>query len=152
MNKVMLTNVAVVKKTFAHNEGKKAFMNLRIVSTEGKDNKTFLTVYAYDKLAEIIDKYVFPGSRINIEAKLKVAPRTTKSGDKIEEIQIVANNVEFISTPRKKDGTTEGDTTSPDEVGAASAVEEPVEEATDVPAASTGGFGMFAPDDDDVPF
>ena len=143
MNKVMLTNVAVVKKTFSHKEGKKAFMNLRVVSTEGKDNKTFLTVHAYEKLAENIDAYVFPGSRVNIEAKLKVAPRTTKSGDKIEEIQIVANNVEFIYTPRKKD--TEAETS-------VAAEEETVSPAMDT-AEPAVGYGVPMDDDDeDVPF
>ena len=129
-------------------------MKSKLIVIEGVDSsgKATQSKILYDKLAEIIDKYVFPGSRLNVEAKLKIAPRTTKSGDKIEEIQIVANNVEFISTPRKKDGTTEGDTASPVDAGPASVAEEVPDETPAASAAPSSGFGMFIPNDDDVPF
>ena len=103
MNTTILGNAGVVsKKMFAGNEGKKSFMILRVVLTE-RDVKTFVNVHVYDKLAELVDKYVVPGSKVNINGKLKTNPRTTKSGDKIEELVVVANTVEFLTSPKKKD-------------------------------------------------
>ena len=88
MNSVILGNVGCVSKKLFKSEGKKSFMVLRVVSAEQNDQKTYINVHIYDKLADIVDKYVVPGSKVNIGGRLKDNPRTTKSGDKISELVV----------------------------------------------------------------
>lgn len=154
MNTVILGNVGVVSKKLFKSDGKKPFMVLRVVSTEQNDQKTYVTVHVYDKLAEIVDKYVVPGSKVNINGKLKTNPRTTKSGDKIDELVVNANTVEFLSSPKKKaDGESKAteDTAAPAEAAPATAAPAPAAEEDTAPAAAYSAPADDE-DDDDLPF
>lgn len=154
MNTVILGNVGVVSKKLFKSDGKKPFMVLRVVSTEQNDQKTYVTVHVYDKLAEIVDKYVVPGSKVNINGKLKTNPRTTKSGDKIDELVVNANTIEFLSSPKKK---ADGDAKATE---AESAPAEAAPAASEASAAATSeeapAAAYSAPaddeDDEDLPF
>lgn len=148
MNTTILGNAGVVsKKMFAGSEGKKSFMILRVVLTE-RDVKTFINVHVYDKLAELVDKYVVPGSKVNINGKLKTNPRTTKSGDKIDELVVVANSVEFLSSPKKKDadGTDGGNPTPTSPTPAAN------NDAEDEAPAAVTAATEEDEEEDDLPF
>lgn len=148
MNSVILGNVGVVSKKLFNTEGKKPFMILRVVSNEQNDRKVFITCHVYDKLAVIVDKYVVPGSKINIQGRLSSNPRTTKSGDKIEELVITANTVEFLTSPKKK---SDGEQTDADSAATptTSAAPEVKEEA---PAAAPAPAPAVDDDDEDLPF
>ena len=144
MNSVILGNVGCVSKKLFKSEGKKSFMVLRVVSAEQNDQKTYINVHIYDKLADIVDKYVVPGSKVNIGGRLKDNPRTTKSGDKISELVVVASNVEFLSSPKKK-GSTEAPATPAE---TEKTPETPsVEDEPAAPAAPT----VSEPDDGEIP-
>ena len=143
MNTVILGNVGCVSKKLFKSEGKKSFMVLRVVSTEQKA-QVFINVHIYDKLADVVDKYIVPGSKVNIMGRLKDNPRTTKSGDKISELVVVASNVEFLSSPKKKDSTEAPATPAETE----KTPETPsVEDEPAAPAAPT----VSEPDDGEIP-
>lgn len=153
MNTVILGNVGVVSKKLFKSDGKKPFMVLRVVSTEQNDQKTYITVHVYDKLAEIVDKYVVPGSKVNINGKLKTNPRTTKSGDKIDELVVNANTIEFLSSPKKKgdgEATTEN-TAAPTETAPATS-EAPVTAATEEAPPAAAYSAPADDEDEDLPF
>lgn len=160
MNTVILGNVGCVAKKLFKSEGKKSFMVLRVVSTEQNDQKTYINVHIYDKLADVVDKYVMPGSKVNISGRLKDNPRTTKSGDKISELVVVASNVEFLSSPKKKESTTAAPATPAetentpetpsveDEPAAPAAPAVPEHDDGEIPASAFGAED----DDEDLPF
>ena len=149
MNEVMLTNAGVVSKKLFKSDGKKPFMVLRVVSTEQNDQKTYITVHVYDKLAENVDKFVVPGSKVNVKGRLKTNPRTTKSGDKIDELVVNAVTIEFLSSPKKKTDASAPaaeETAAPETAPAANAAVE-----TEAPA-STYSAPVDDEDDEELPF
>lgn len=157
MNTVILGNVGCVSKKLFKSDGKKSFLVMRVVSTEQKDQKTYINVHIYDKLADVVDKYVKPGSKVNISGRLKDNPRTTKSGDKISELVVVASTVEFLSSPKKDESTTEAPATPAETEKTPEAPSVEAEPATPaVPETDDGEIPASAfgaeDDDEDLPF
>ena len=147
MNLVMLGNVKVTKKEFYKNEGKKPFLKLIVVPNDQKDQKGYFVVQAYEKLAENTNKYVVPGSRINVEGTMKLSPRTTKHGDQAYDLLINARTIDYISSPKGKDENSSSGEVAPtatEEVATETAAEESavaetaVEETNEAPMS----FGM----------
>ena len=62
----------------------------------GDNDVVFLNVEAWDKTAELCEKYLKKGSGALIEGRLKQSTWTDKEGNKRSEILLVANRVVFV--------------------------------------------------------
>ena len=68
---------------------------------DGTRPTEFFNVVVWDKLADISLKYLTKGSKIGVLGKLQNRQYTTSTGEKRSVIEIVANEIEFISIKPK---------------------------------------------------
>lgn len=64
---------------------------------ETVNSTTWVNIVCYGKLADIVNEHVVKGSRVLIEGELAENSYTDKQGNKASGIQVVANNVRFLS-------------------------------------------------------
>ncbi len=81
---------AMLKFSLANNYYKKE-------NGEKKQSVMFFNVVAWEKLAEIMGKYLKKGMPVIVSGRLVVDKYTAKTGQEKTSIQIIANNIDFIS-------------------------------------------------------
>lgn len=84
----------------------------------GQREADFIDIVAFGKLAEITCKYMDKGRLIAVEGRLQTRSFETKDGQKRKAVEVVADNIQFLTPRPKRDDSQEG-------------IEAPVEE--DVP-------------------
>src|SRR5260370_34661263 len=71
---------------------------------QGKDQKPmWLNVTAWEKLAEIVEKYALKGMQVFVQGKLVMRPYKDKSGVDRQSIDIVASTVQLLE--KKQNGS-----------------------------------------------
>lgn len=68
--------------------------------TDGKYGADFINVTAYNKNAEILNKYCNKGDEIEIEGSLR-SSSYEKNGQKIYNTAIIANKIDFVQRTQK---------------------------------------------------
>lgn len=138
MNKVMLIgnvgqdpqiryidqNVCVAQIRLATTEKGYTLQN----GTQVPDRTEWHTVIFWRKQAELIEKYVKKGDKLYVEGKLQTRTWDDKQGIRHQAVEIMAENMEFVSKARRQD-------------------ESPATTAAAAPTAPAP-----APDGDDYPF
>ncbi len=71
-------------------------------SGEKKEDTLFIRVAVFGKAAEASAQYLFKGSPVFVEGRLKFNEWTTEQGEKRNSIEVVARNVQFLG---KKDSS-----------------------------------------------
>ena len=75
----------------------------RLAIDNGKDKETmWLTIVSFKKLAELVKSYVKKGSLVAVNGRLSVRPYTDKQNVEKTALEILANDVIFLS-PKAKD-------------------------------------------------
>ena len=64
----------------------------------------FISCKAFNKTAELIEKYLFKGSQVGIEGSIQTGSYE-KDGQKIYTTDVVVNRIEFLSKAEKKEET-----------------------------------------------
>ena len=64
----------------------------------GKDRTGWIKVVSFNKLAELVEKYLQKGARVAVVGALDQKKWTTDDGQKRSTFQLLANNIEFIKT------------------------------------------------------
>lgn len=67
------------------------------------------TVVAWDKQAELVEKYLSKGSRVLVEGKLTYKDWEDKDGNKRTSTEIVLRKIVFLDNKRREDGVSEED-------------------------------------------
>ena len=93
--KQMNNGLAVVNIALACNEKYKDKSGVEKESTE------FVNVVFFDKLAEIVAKYVKKGSPVYVEGKIKTDKYTDKAGVEKYSTKIVAQQMQLLSAQRE---------------------------------------------------
>lgn len=111
----------------------------RRFKSEGQPDADFINCVAWNKIADLMEKYLKKGSKIGVVGRIQTRSYDDKDGKRVYVTEVVADQVEFLEN--KKDGTTT--TTEPAE-------EEmpPMPENMEAPYA---GDGLDIADDD-LPF
>jgi single-strand DNA-binding protein len=65
-------------------------------SGERKEDTLFIRVAVFGKQAETTAQYLFKGSPVFVEGRLKLNEWTTEQGEKRNSIEVVARNVQFL--------------------------------------------------------
>ncbi len=81
---------AMLKFSIANNYYKKE-------NGERKEAVMFFNIIAWEKLAEIMSPYLKKGMPIIVSGKIVIDDYTDQNGAKKKWIQVVANNIEFLS-------------------------------------------------------
>lgn len=94
------TGVTVAKFTLAVD---RAFKN-----EQGEKEADFINVVVWRKQAENVGKYVKQGSQISLEGKIQTRSYEGEDGKKHYVTEVVADNVEFLSTKKGQETTIQG--------------------------------------------
>lgn len=109
MNRVELIGrlaTDITKLTF--DDGKQMSRFTIAVKGKSKDEAEFFSVVAWEKLAELVNKYCKKGDRVAVCGALKTNNYTSSKGEKWHAVEISAHEIEFLSngnkeTPKDKD-------------------------------------------------
>lgn len=73
-------------------------------SGEKKDAPCFVDVTVWGKQAEICNQYLSKGRPVFLEGRLEFSSWETKEGDKRSKLEVVAERVQFLGSPKRDDG------------------------------------------------
>ena len=85
----------------------KVAVNRKWRNREGElqESVDFISVVAWNKIAENVEKYLTKGAPVFVEGRLEEDRWESKEGEKRSKIQIVARTVTFLTRPPKTEET-----------------------------------------------
>ena len=75
-------------------------VNRRYVNQQGVREADFIPVVTWSKLAEVCSRYLSKGSKVAVEGRIEVRSYDAQDGSKRYVTEVVADNVEFLSSPQ----------------------------------------------------
>lgn len=111
MNKVVLIGRITKDIELKKSQENKYYtrFNLAVPRPMTKDETDFINCVAFEKTAELMEKYLHKGDRIAIEGKIRVGKYSTKEGEKRTQTDIFVENIQFLGEKKKKTSTDEED-------------------------------------------
>jgi single-strand DNA-binding protein len=124
------------------------------VNTRAKDNSTgewgekpnYFSVTIFGAQGENCARYLSKGRGVAIDGRLSWREWQDKEGNKRESVEIIADTVQFLSSPEGAGGNGGGFTASRSDVAVNT------DDFATAPAGGGGSSGSSAPADDDIPF
>jgi single-strand DNA-binding protein len=135
VNKVILIGNATRDAELRHTQSGKAVSSIRVATNRkvgDSEESQFHTVICWDKLAEVTSQYVKKGDPLYIEGRLQYRSFQDKDGNDRQVTEIVASDVQFLSSrhaqaetdqnatgnqqPQGGNQDTDEETVSPDEI------------------------------------
>lgn len=111
MNKVILVGRLAQDPEVRYTQNGKAVTSFSIAVDSGfGDNRRadFISIVAWEKLAEICGNNLSKGRRVLIEGKLQVRSYETQDGQKRRVTEVIAQNVEFMDSKTAKTDSNDG--------------------------------------------
>lgn len=120
MNKVILIGNLARDPELRYTESGKAYARFTIAINRGKNQNgddlgaDFINCFAWEKLAENINKYTKKGSKVGISGKVRVTSSTQSDGAKKYFTEVQATELEFLDRKPKEEVIPYGEPTSAD--------------------------------------
>jgi single-strand DNA-binding protein len=76
---------------------------LLAVNRPGKDEADFVRISTWNKQAELCAQYLAKGRKVGVDGRLRSSSWEDADGNKRNEVEVVANRVEFLSSPGKEE-------------------------------------------------
>lgn len=76
---------------------------VRKIKSEQKNDADFFQIVTYGKTAELVNQYCQKGSTINVTGHLSTRNYDDKDGKKVYVTEVIADEVEFVSSPKKEE-------------------------------------------------
>lgn len=83
----------------------KAVVQISLAVNNGKDDTSFITLTAFDKLAEIVGKYSKKGDLIGTQSIIKNHNWEDKNGNKHYDYSFIINKISFLAKGNKQEET-----------------------------------------------
>lgn len=119
MNVVAVTGRLTRDPSIRYAAADKAVANYSLAVDYSKDETTFINCVAFDKNAEMAEKYFRKGSRVEITGRLHSGHYTDKDGRKVYYTEIVVNSQSFGETKAEAEGHRGGTAAQDDQQTAA---------------------------------
>ena len=104
VNKVILIGNATRDAELRQTGSGKPVSNIRLATNrmvKGEETTQFHTVVCWDRLAEITAEYVHKGGALYVEGRLEYRSYQDEEGKERGVCEIIANDVQFLSSRRK---------------------------------------------------
>lgn len=75
---------------------------------EWEDVPNFVDCIVFGSRAESLGKFIQKGSKVAIEGKLRYSSWEAKDGSKRSKLEVVVDEIEFMSQPKAQDGSASG--------------------------------------------
>lgn len=103
MNKVVLVGRLTRDPEIRHTQSGAAVASLSLaVNRRKKDEADFVPVTAWNKTAELVEKYVKKGDRVGIAGRIQTGSYE-KDGRKVYTFDVIADDLEFLSTKAERE-------------------------------------------------
>lgn len=83
----------------------KAVAQISLAVNNGKDDTSFITLTAFDKLAELLSKYSKKGDLIGTQSIIKNHNWEDKNGNKHYDYSFIINKISFLAKGNKQEET-----------------------------------------------
>lgn len=83
-------------------------------SSGGERSADFINLVAFGKVAEIMEKYCFKGTKILIEGRIQTGSYTNKDGQKIYTTDVVVTSIEFCESKNAASNRSANNSDEPD--------------------------------------
>lgn len=83
----------------------KAVVQIPLAVNNGKDDTSFVTLTAFDKLAELLSKYSKKGDLIGTQSIIKNHNWEDKNGNKHYDYSFIINKISFLAKGNKQEET-----------------------------------------------
>lgn len=83
----------------------KAVVQISLAVNNGKDDTSFITLTAFDKLAELLSKYSKKGDLIGTQSIIKNHNWEDKNGNKHYDYSFIINKISFLAKGSKQEET-----------------------------------------------
>lgn len=106
MNRVFLIGRVTSKPELRYTRSNTACTNLSIAvdRTYGEDKKTdFINIVVWRKQAENVCNYLDKGSLVSVEGRLQQSSYEDKDGNRRNRLDVVADNIQFLSRKKKEE-------------------------------------------------
>jgi single-strand DNA-binding protein len=153
INRVIITGNLTADPELRSLPSGTSICKLRVAcNTRRKDNSTgdwvdkpnYFDVTVWGAQGENCARYLSKGRPVAIDGRLEWREWETQEGGKRQAVDIIADTVQFLSSPRDGEGGNGGGFTPRSDI--------PADTADFATAPSGGGSGSSAPADDDIPF
>ena len=88
----------------------KAVVQISLAVNNGKDDTSFVTLTAFDKLAELLSKYSKKGDLIGTQSIIKNHNWEDKNGNKHYDYSFIINKISFLAKGNKQEEKKEDNT------------------------------------------
>lgn len=75
----------------------------RRFTQDGEQKADFFRVVSFRNIAEVVEKYLTKGSKVALTGSINTTEWEDKDGNARKGVEIVADEIEFISTKRRED-------------------------------------------------
>lgn len=116
MNRVFLIGRVTSKPELRYTRSNTACTNLSIAIDRiyGEDKKTdFINIVVWRKQAENVCNYLDKGSLVSVEGRLQQSSYEDKDGNKRNRLDVVADNIQFLSKKKKEEAKVEKEEEDP---------------------------------------
>lgn len=97
-NQIILTGNMGADPEMFYSGGGDPVASFNFAFNTGKDKTGWIRIVAFNKQAEITEKYLHKGARIIVFGRLDPQEWETEEGQKRKNFQVIANNFEFVKT------------------------------------------------------
>lgn len=105
MNNTILIGRITKDIELRYTTSNKAVVQISLAINNGKDDTSFITLTAFDKLAEIIGKYSKKGDLIGTQSIIKNHNWEDKNGNKHYDYSFIINKISFLAKGNKQEET-----------------------------------------------
>lgn len=105
MNRVILCGRLVRDADIRYSQGEKPMAVAKFTlavdrkfKKDGEQSADFINCTAFSKTAEVIEKYVFKGTKIIVEGRWQTGSYTNKDGNKVYTNDCAVDNIEFCES------------------------------------------------------
>lgn len=112
MNSVSLVGRLGRDPETRYTSGGKSVANFAIAVDDGfgeKKTTSWITIVAWEKTAELAQKYLVKGSQVAVEGRLRQRSYENKSGEKVSVLEVIANRLDFLTKAEKSNNREPGD-------------------------------------------
>ena len=102
MNKLILVGRLTKDPEIRVNNDQKGIAKFTVAVNRNKNEADFIRCVAFDRKAELLEKYFHKGDRIGVTGRLQIGSYTNREGQTIPTAEIMVEEIEFLQDKKQE--------------------------------------------------
>ena len=102
MNKAILVGRLTKDPEIRVNQDQKTIGRFSVAVNRVREGTDFLNCVAFDRKAELLEKYFRKGDRIGVLGSIRTGSYTNREGQKVNTTEILVDEIEFLQDKREE--------------------------------------------------